>query len=91
MADKPYLGLEYVRKMPDKAERCNDRQATKKVSHSGLLFSMGCVLFNKNLHQVHYALKFFSLNPKRHGGDSTHWSGERLPFLTGSYYVHKIS
>jgi hypothetical protein len=40
MADKPYLGLEYVRKMPDKTERCNDRQATKKVSHFGLFFSM---------------------------------------------------
>ena len=40
MADKPYLGLENVRKMPDKTERCNDRQATKKVSHFGLFFSM---------------------------------------------------
>ena len=33
------------------------------------------------------------LNPKRCGVgvDSIHWSGDRLPFLTGSYYGHKIS
>ena len=34
-----------------------------------------------------------TLNPKRPGGgaDSAHRSGDRLPFLTGSYYGHKIS
>ena len=53
------VGLEYVRKMPDKTERCNDRQATKKVSHFGLFFfyvyfyNKGCVVFNKDLHQLH--------------------------------------
>ena len=33
------------------------------------------------------------VNPKRHGGgaDSIHCSGDRLPYLTGSYYGHKIS
>ena len=25
------------------------------------------------------------------GADSAHWSGDRLPFLTGSYYGHKNS
>ena len=25
------------------------------------------------------------------GADSIHWSGDRLPFLTGSYYGHQIS
>jgi hypothetical protein len=36
-----------------------------------------------------------TLNPKRPGvgggADSARWSGDRLPFLTGSYYGHKIS
>ena len=36
---------------------------------------------------------FVLLTLKDAGGgvDSIHWSGDRLPFLTGSYYGHKIS
>ena len=40
-----------------------------------------------------YFKKQTLINPKRHGGwvESTHWSGDGLPFLTGLYYGHKIS
>jgi hypothetical protein len=55
MADKPYLGLEYVRKMPDKTERCNDRQATKKVSHFGLFFPMSTFIIKLCSFQQRFA------------------------------------
>ena len=59
------------------------------------LFSTKILIYYFWIVTVPFFSNFYPVfNPKRCGGrgaDSIHWSGERLPFLTGSYYGHKIS
>ena len=38
-----------------------------------------------------YSKQILTLKDMGGWADSAHWSGDRLPFLTGSYYGHKIS
>ena len=63
--------------------------AASAVTHTAysiqflILFPLSTVISQYGLH--------LTLKDAGVGVDSTHWSGDCLPFLTGSYYGHKIS
>ena len=60
-----------------------------QYSYSAQLYVRGKYLSKKRKRNINR----LGFNPKRCGGEvkMTHWSGDRLPFLTGPCYGHKNS